>query len=144
MSLGTHTFTLKVTDPAGEPDTDDVDVTIEDTSPPEVTFELKKEKIWPPNHKMVLVASGISASDICCETSLVVEVTSNEDINGTGDGNTDSDWEVIDNGDGSYDVYVRAERAGVGDGRIYTITANAVDCSNNLTSVSREVVVRRK
>ena len=141
LSLGTHTFTLKVTDPAGESDSDDVDITIEDTTPPEVTFELIKDKLWPANHKMVLVASGISASDICCETSLVVDVTCNEPSDGNGAGNTEPDWEVVDNGDGTFEVYLRAERAGGGDDRIYTITANAEDCSDNLAIVSRVVTV---
>ena len=39
-------------------ESDDVNITIEDTTPPEVSFELIKDELWPANHKMVLVASS--------------------------------------------------------------------------------------
>ena len=39
-------------------------------------------------------------------------------MDGTGDGDTSPDWEVID----AHHVLLRAERAGNGSGRIYTIT----------------------
>ncbi|MGA1199445.1 MAG: FlgD immunoglobulin-like domain containing protein, partial [Candidatus Latescibacterota bacterium] len=93
--------------------------------------------LWPPNHKMVQVASGISASDIADENpSVVITVTSDEDINGTGDGNTEVDWEVID---GS--VYLRAERDGGQDGRVYTVTVVATDAAGNTTTVTGTVDV---
>jgi endo-1,4-beta-xylanase len=91
-------------------------------------------EIWPPNHKMVTVVHGASAADETCLGDFSINVTSNESINGPGDGNTDTDWNVIDNGDGTYDVEVRAERAGRGNGRLYTITAVATDCAGNQRS----------
>jgi hypothetical protein len=58
-----------------------------------------------------------------------VTVTSNEPENGTGDGDLAPDF-VISGGA----VQVRAERAGNGSGRIYTITATASDLAGNTTT----------
>ncbi|HUF18515.1 MAG TPA: hypothetical protein VMS12_10785 [Thermoanaerobaculia bacterium] len=48
-------------------------------------------------------------------------MTSNEAVDAPGSGNTAPDWEVID----ATRVRLRAERAGGGTGRIYTITITA-------------------
>jgi hypothetical protein len=84
----------------------------------------------------------VSASDICdSSASVAITVTSNEPDNGLGDGDTAGDWAVIDNGNGTYSVQVRAERGGKGTGRIYTITATATDDSGNSSSASGQVKV---
>ncbi len=115
-----------------------------DTTPPELTFETVSTNLWPPNHKMHLVLSGISATDDSDEDpSLTVSVTSNEMLNGLGDGNTDEDWQVVQVPDGSYEVYVRAERSGNGSGRIYTVTMTAEDASGNVAEEIIEVQVAR-
>jgi hypothetical protein len=64
-------------------------------------------------------------------------VTSNEPTNGTGDGDTDTDWEVVSN----HLVRLRAERAAQGNGRIYTITVTAKDGAGNETVKTVNVVV---
>ena len=73
--------------------------------------------------------------------SVAVSVSSDEPVNGTGDGDTAPDWSVTDNGDGTFDVELRAERAGKGDGRTYTITATATDLTGGSASSSVEVNV---
>ncbi|OGG43279.1 MAG: hypothetical protein A3F84_12920 [Candidatus Handelsmanbacteria bacterium RIFCSPLOWO2_12_FULL_64_10] len=91
---------------------------------------------------MVLVAKGISAKDDRDPSpTLSVAVASNEPVNGLGDGDMAPDWNVVNNGNGTFDVWVRAERSGKGSGRIYTITATATDRSNNTASVSAAVTV---
>ncbi|MFP8489725.1 hypothetical protein ACKGJO_11615 [Gracilimonas sp. Q87] len=115
-----------------------------DTIPPEITFETVSTNLWPPNHKMHLVLSGISATDDSDEDpSLSVSVTSDEPLNGLGDGNTNEDWQVVQASDGSYEVYVRAERSGNSSGRIYTVTMTAEDASGNVAEEIIEVKVAR-
>jgi hypothetical protein len=64
-------------------------------------------------------------------------VTSNEPINGTGDGDTSPDWIVLDD----HHVLLRGERAGNGNGRIYTITITCTDSGGNSSSEEVEVTV---
>lgn len=132
LGLGSHTITLTVTDADGESDSDEVVVDIVDTTAPVLSHTVETTSLWPVNQRMVLAVSGISASDICDpDPSLSIDISSNEVVNGRGDGNTDSDWNIVDNGDGTYDVYLRAERSGRGGGRIYTVTATTEDASGN-------------
>jgi len=87
------------------------------------------EVLWPPNHKMVDVTIDYTVVDPCPNTC-VLTVSSNEPINGTGDGNTSPDWQVID----AHHVLLRAERAGNGSGRIYTIDITCTNDTNKLSS----------
>lgn len=142
LAPGTYVFTLTVDDGYGGSDNDEVTVTITDTTAPDLTFTTETNSLWPPNHKMVLVVSGISAYDIVDEaTDVEIVVTSNEDANGNGDGNTDEDYEILANPDGSYDVYVRAERSGNGNGRVYTISFSTSDVAGNSSGDTVEVSV---
>jgi internalin A len=79
--------------------------------------------LWPVNHKLVDVTVTATDSDsygelVACE---IIDITSNEPINGPGDGNTEPDWEMT----GNMSAKLRAERSGTGEDRIYTIT---VEC----------------
>jgi uncharacterized repeat protein (TIGR01451 family) len=79
--------------------------------------------LGPPNHKMVPVTVNYAVSDHGCPSVCTLSVASNELVNGTGDGNTSPDWQVVD----AHHVLLRAERAGNGSGRIYTITISCID-----------------
>ncbi|HEX3230784.1 MAG TPA: beta-propeller fold lactonase family protein [Pyrinomonadaceae bacterium] len=94
------------------------------------------ESLWPPNHKMVDVTVNYTVTDPCPNTC-VLTVSSNEPINGTGDGDTAPDWEVID----AHHVRLRAERAGNSNGRIYSIDITCTNDTNKLSTTKTVKVV---
>ena len=105
----------------------------ETTQPVNITgVSVDKPSLWPPNHKMQDVAVSYSTGTGCATCTL--SVTSNEPENGTGDGDTSPDWEVA----GDHLVRLRAERAGNGGGRIYTIT---ITCTNGHNTDTETVEV---
>lgn len=115
-------------------------ISYSDTTPPEISYEQVNTSLWPPNHKMRKLLAGISVSDDTDENpSLEIHVESNKAVNGIGDGNTDQDWEIVQAGDGSYDLYLRAERNGPGTGRMYTITLTSEDEAGNISE--KEITV---
>jgi hypothetical protein len=88
-----------------------------------------------PNHKMFGVFVDYAVTDVSgavCSLS----VGSNEAVNGSDDGNTAVDWLTTAD---PHDLQLRAERAGNGSGRVYTITATCTDASGN--SASKPVTV---
>lgn len=143
LSIGSYEVSLTVTDQDGASNTDTATVVVKDTTAPVLTVNQQVESLWPPNHKMVLVAS-ISATDAVDNNPTIdVEIDSNESSNGRGDGNTDSDYDIVTNFDGTVDVYVRSERSGKGKGRTYTISTSVEDSSGNISDESFEVQVAK-
>jgi hypothetical protein len=93
--------------------------------------------LWPANHKLVPVSLFYSVTDNSGAASCSVGVVSNEPVNGTGDGDTAPDWLV----ESPTSLQVRAERAGNGTGRIYTITVTCRDASGNVATSATSVNV---
>ena len=134
FSGGTSYVTWTVTDASGNTNACVQSVTVLDIEPPTITnVSANPVMLWPPNHKMKDVTVYYTSTDNCGIVSCRLEVSSNEPINGTGDGDTDPDWEIIDD----HHVKLRAERAAHGDGRIYTIT---IICSDEQGNETRETV----
>jgi len=162
--IGVTMATLTVADGRGGIATCDTLVTVQDTTPPEVLCTTNVAALWPPNHGMVPVQVYVQATDECSDPSEVlpvsVRVSSSEpdDANGSGDGNTTGD---VHGQDGyahpvevatalTYDalaqrwrgtVLLRAERAGTGPGRKYTLDVSATDSHGNAAVTSCCVVV---
>jgi hypothetical protein len=133
--LGETVVTWTATDASGNVSTDEQMVVVVDTTPPELAMSVSPNSIWPPNHKMVTIVASIEVSDICDAEPEVtlVSVVSNEPANGNGDGNTEPDIDGAEIGTDDREFRVRAERAGPGNGRIYTVTYGAEDDSDNTT-----------
>lgn len=114
-------------------------VVVTDVQPPVISgLAATPNVIDSNNHKMVDVTVSYTSSDNSGNASVCsITVTSSNPVNGTGDGNTDADWEVVD----ANHVRLRAERAGNGTDRTYTITVTCVDAAGNSTSASTTVVV---
>lgn len=140
LPLGTQTITLTVDDGKGGTDTDTMQATVQDTTVPTISaISTNPRALWPPNHKMVPVTVRVTATDTCSPqiSCTITKVTSNEPINGTGDGNTAPDWEIT----GGLSVKLRAERAGTGNGRVYTIGVACSDGSANTATGTATVTV---
>jgi hypothetical protein len=138
-------FTLRVTDSGGLFAEDTLDVTVTpETVPPTIKL-LPSIQLWPPDHTYhtVTMAQMVeSVSDNCSSLSIgdvvIEKVTSDEPDNALGDGNTINDIVIAPD---CRSVQLRAERAGTGDGRVYTITLRLKDGSGNVTQQNFEVSV---
>jgi hypothetical protein len=139
---GTYTFTVTVEDGRGGVASDTVNVMVIDNVAPEIgTVSPTPGVLGPPNHQMVDVSVGVSVPGACDagSTCRVVSVSSNEPVNGLGDGDTAPDWEVT----GPLTLRLRAERGQPSQGRIYTITIECVDAAGNASQRAVTVTVPR-
>lgn len=102
-----------------------------------VDVSVSKNVLWPPNHKLVDVTVDYTTTNTCGPPMCTLSVVSNEPVNGTSDGDSAPDWQIVD----EHHVRLRAERAGNGSGRVYTITVTCSDGSGNSASKSVTVAV---
>jgi hypothetical protein len=142
FNLGETEVTLTGTDWRGEANSCKATVKVVDTTPPSISsVTISPNILWPPNHKMVPVAVGVTVTDACdagvSNSCRIVSVTSNEPINGPGDGNTTPDYQIT----GRLTLNLRAERSGSGSGRIYTVGVACTDASGNSSTEAVAVKV---
>jgi glucose/arabinose dehydrogenase len=136
--VGTTLISYTATDAGGRTTTAVQSVTvIDDTAPVIANVAVDKPVLSPPNHHMVDVSVSYDATDNCGTVTPDLTVTSNEPVDGAGDGHTSPDWEVVD----AHHVRLRAERSGFGNGRIYTIRVTAADASGNTSNQATAVAV---
>ena len=110
-----------------------------DPTPPSINgLSADPVSLWPKNHKLRDVTINYSATDGCSGVNCqITNISSNEPIDGTGDGDTSPDWVIVD----EHHVQLRAESAGGSNGRIYTITVTCTDAAGNSTTRTVEVHV---
>jgi hypothetical protein len=111
-----------------------------DVAPPTIgSMSASPNVLWPPNHKFVPVSITTSVSDACdpAPRCAISSVSSNEPVNGLGDGNTSPDWIVT----GASTLLLRAERSGTGTGRVYTVGTTCTDAAGNVATGYTTVLV---
>jgi hypothetical protein len=148
--VGATTVTWTATDGAGNQNTALQTVTVADNTPPDLSVSVTPDVLWPPNHKMYEVMPSVSANDSCdaSPTIQLVNITMNEGDEELafdplydttlGDGHTTND---IQYDPGTGQVFVRAERSGTGNGRVYTLTYEATDAAGNTAQATATVTV---
>jgi hypothetical protein len=129
FGFGDTEVTCTATDNAGNATVCEFTVTVVDTTPPVLSdVTVSRPLLWPPNHKLVNEEVSYTVEDTCdLSLTCALSVASDEPINGTGDGDVAPDWIVLD----AHHLQLRSERAGGGDGRTYTITADCEDDHGN-------------
>lgn len=129
QGLGTESYVLRVIDDESQADEDTTLVTVEDTTPPELSCEIAVPMITKVNHVMHDVGLTGSARD-ACEGILPVTVTvfgDEDDEMPTGDGMFAPDASAV----ALETLHLRGERRGDADGRVYLVIADATDSSGN-------------
>ena len=112
-------------------------VQVVDTVAPTLTVTAAPTRLYPPNHKMVPIALKMPTTDACDALPTVsCTAASNEPVTGGGSGATAYDilWD-----DGQ--LFVRSERAGTLNDRVYTVTCTSKDASGNATTATTKVTV---
>ncbi len=118
------TFRLVVNDGQLDSDPDYVTINIINVNdPPRCELAGANPPIlWPPNHKLIPVQIvNVTDPNNDQVTITITGVTQDEPVNGLGDGDTSPDAVIEGN-----TVYIRAERSGRGNGRVYNINFRAV------------------
>lgn len=120
---GNHKVQYRSIDHAGNvEETKSVDVKI-DKSGPALHVSFNPSVITSRNHELVPISALVEANDSLSGVASfeLVSITSNQPVDGKGDGNTAQDIQEAELGTPDTEFLVRAERSGVGD-RLYTIT----------------------
>lgn len=115
----------------------------DDVTAPGLTITLTPDALRPANHRLAPVSAQVRVSDDTDPSPSVtlLSITSNEPDNGTGDGDDPNDIQGAAFGTDDREFLLRAERAGKGNGRVYTVTYQARDAAGNTTTASARVIV---
>ena len=138
--VGPTLVSCTATDTAGNEAAGSFTITVVDTKAPAIaSIAPSQASLWPPNHQMVNLSVAVSVSDLgdAAPVCRISSVSSNEPVNGLGDGDSSPDWM---NASG-LTLSLRAERGGKGNGRIYTIVVTCQDASGNASTASTAVTV---
>ena len=122
-------------------------ITVTDDTKPVLVAITDPIELWPPNHKyeninvnQLFVSVTSNCNNISNDDVYILSVGSDEVDNAKnyGDGNTINDIVISQD---CKSVYLRKERQGSGNGRVYTITLGAVDGSGNTSTTNCCVTV---
>jgi hypothetical protein len=115
----------------------------DDDTPPTINLGDESICLWPPNHKyqafavsdFVASVVDVESPDLGVDDVVITSISSDEaqDAPGNGDGKTLDDIVIAPD---CRSFVVRAERAGDGDGRVYTINLAVTDGGGNTTTAT--------
>ncbi|MEW6320219.1 MAG: Ig-like domain-containing protein [Acidobacteriota bacterium] len=127
--VGVDTFTYTVQDSDGAVATATVRVTSVVRNRPPVCTNATGGEIWPPNHKRHYAAPirNVTDPDGDALTIVVTGIFQDEPVDTTGDGQFSPDGYGV----GTSTAWVRAERMGSGNGRVYEIQFRATDAAGD-------------
>lgn len=129
---------LSAPDPEADQNESETVIITASNPPPVITpIVPSTSSLWPSNHKLVNVSLDYRVTDNCGPLSTKLSVSSNEPVNGTGDGDTSPNWEIVN----EHLVRLRAERSGNGNGRVYTIGVTVTDSAGQSSSQTTTVRV---
>jgi uncharacterized repeat protein (TIGR01451 family) len=121
----TNTATVSGERPDSNPANNSASATLAVNHNPVCTALSAGPQLWPPNHKLHLVTvGGATDPDGNPLTTTITGVTQDEPLNEQGDGNTEPDAFP---GPSSDEAFIRAERSGTGDGRVYALHVTVTD-----------------
>jgi uncharacterized repeat protein (TIGR01451 family) len=135
--VNTATVTSATLDPDPTNNSRTATVMVANPAPTISNVSASPASLWPPNHKMRNVTVAYDVADNCGPSVCALSVSSDEPENGIGDGDTAPDFEVQD----EHHVRLRAERAGMLDGRVYTIGITCTDSAGNAATETVAVEV---
>jgi hypothetical protein len=141
---GEYTVTYGSVDRAGNVETSkSVSFKVDQTAPSIIACALSPAELWPPNHKMVDVTASVTVADSGSGSAgfVLVSATSSEPDNGLGDGDTANDIQDFEIGKPDTQGQLRAERSGLGNGRVYTLTYRASDAAGNVQTCTATATV---
>ncbi|WP_165822685.1 OmpL47-type beta-barrel domain-containing protein [Paenibacillus montanisoli] len=133
---GVHQIEYRSMDNAGNTEASQEVVVKLDKTAPVVNASVDQPVLSVPNHKMVPIHATVVATDsLAGVDSIVLEsITANETL-------ASDDIQDATIGSEDYTFGIRAEREGMEDGRIYTITYRVTDQAGNVTAATTTVTV---
>lgn len=142
--VGTTTVTCTAEDAAGNVGSASFNVTVLfDGTPPTVSCSASPGTLWPPDHKLRVVTTAVTVEDAESGPAgfTLISVASDEPDDGLGDGDTADDIQGWMTGTADTEGLLRAERSGLGTGRVYTLTYEGADAAGNSAQCSTTVTV---
>jgi len=144
-SPGNYSLGYAATDPSGNTGNASRLVTVRDTIPPAIGIT-SPIILGAPSHQYQSFAMTdfvTGASDTCSvglgiADVVITRITSDEVVDGCGDGNTLDDIVI---GANCRTAQLRVERSGCGNGRVYTVFLHVTDLAGNRTETSVHVLV---
>jgi len=99
--------------------------------------------LWSPDHRLVPVSIVIDVADAGSGLAsyTLLSAASNEPDNGLGDGDTAKDIQGWNIGTADVSGLLRAERSGLGSGRVYTLRYRGIDRAGNTGGCSVAITV---